>query len=180
MQQSEAFHRELRAHYAAIIEDTFARARHCLAKAREALHSGDCAEVRKWMWSVRVLRIAAAEWRKRAQSIAPVLICLVAAMTAGCTHQAPVKESPKGAPTLQVPLVLIRAVCDQAHPAQGTGAHWDGRAQLVYDKGGSEVVAVDCSMTAMLDGVTTVYARVLMSDPSAQGLRDYLASRATG
>ena len=77
MQQSEAFHRELRAHYAAIVEDTFDRAWHCLSLARAAQQAGDFAQVRKWMWSVRVLRMAAAEWRKRAQRMAPLFICLL-------------------------------------------------------------------------------------------------------
>jgi hypothetical protein len=71
MQQSEAFQRQLRAHYAAIVEDTFARARHCLNLARAAQQAGDCAEVRKWMW------------RNRAQSIAMVLVCL-ASLLHGC------------------------------------------------------------------------------------------------
>ena len=86
MQQSEAFHRQLRASYAAIVADSFARARHCLGLARQARQSGDCAEVRRWMWCVRVLRVAAAEWRKRAQRIAPVILACVISF-AGCARQ---------------------------------------------------------------------------------------------
>jgi hypothetical protein len=86
MQQSEAFHRELRAHYAALVADSFGCARHFLALARAAQQAGNCAEVRKWMWSIRVLRLAAAEWRKRAQRLAPMLVCLLVwCITSGCT-----------------------------------------------------------------------------------------------
>jgi hypothetical protein len=84
MHESEVFHRELRAHYAAIVEETFARARHCQDLVRAAQQAGNCAEVRNWMWSVRVLRIAAAEWRNRAHNIAPVLVCLVWCITSSC------------------------------------------------------------------------------------------------
>jgi hypothetical protein len=87
MQQSEAFHQELRAAYAAIVADSFARARHCLSLARLAQQAGDCAEVRRWIWCVRVLRIAAGEWRKRAQRIAPVVVCLLLCL--GCAKPAP-------------------------------------------------------------------------------------------
>ena len=72
MQQSEAFQQQLRAHYAAIVAETFDRARHCLGVARVAHQAGDCAQVRRWMWSVRVLRLAASEWRKKAQQLAPM------------------------------------------------------------------------------------------------------------
>jgi hypothetical protein len=92
MQQSEAFQRQLRAHYATIVDDTFTRARHCLTLARAAHQAGDCAEVRKWMWCVRVLRMAAAEWRNRAQSIAMVLVCL-ASLLHGCA-KAPARVIP--------------------------------------------------------------------------------------
>jgi len=67
MQPSEAFQQQLKATYAAIVDETFDRARHCLGLARVAQQAGDCAQVRKWMWSVRVLRLAASEWRKKAQ-----------------------------------------------------------------------------------------------------------------
>ena len=74
MQESEAFEHELRAHYAAIVAETLGRAQHCLRLARAARRAGNSAERRKWLWSVRVLWIAAAEWRKRAQRIAPVTV----------------------------------------------------------------------------------------------------------
>ena len=83
MQQSEAFQQQLRAHYTAIVAETFDRARDCLGLARVAQQAGDCAQVRKWMWSVRVLRLAASEWRKKAQQLAPMLVCLVWCL--GCT-----------------------------------------------------------------------------------------------
>jgi hypothetical protein len=113
MQQSEAFQRELRAHYAAIVEDTFSRARHCLSLARVAQQAGHCAEVRKWMWSVRVLRIAAAEWRKRAERVAPVLICLVAFLH-GCAK----------APALDVPSREVTAHFEVQPSPDGRSIVW--------------------------------------------------------
>jgi hypothetical protein len=75
MQESEAFQRQLRGHYATIVAESFDRARHCLSLARVAQQAGNCAEVRKWLRSVRVLRMAAAEWRNRAQRITPLILC---------------------------------------------------------------------------------------------------------
>ena len=83
MQQSRAFEQQLRAHYAAIVAELFDRARHCLSLARVAQQAGSCAEVRKWLRSVRVLRMAAAEWRNRAQGMTPVLVCLLCCLV-GC------------------------------------------------------------------------------------------------
>ena len=48
MQPSEAFQQQLKATYAAIVDETFDRARHCLGLARVAQQVGDCAQVRKW------------------------------------------------------------------------------------------------------------------------------------
>jgi hypothetical protein len=87
MQQSGAFEQQLRATYAAIVAESFDRARHCLGLARVAQQAGDCAQVRKWMWSVRVLRLAASEWRKKAQQLAPMLVCLVWCL--GCAKAPP-------------------------------------------------------------------------------------------
>jgi hypothetical protein len=84
MQQSEASQRDLRAAYTAIVAESFASARHCLSLARAAQKAGDYAQVGKWMWSVRVLRMAAAEWRKRAQFVAPMFVCLLWCFV-GCT-----------------------------------------------------------------------------------------------
>lgn len=81
------------------------------------------------------------------------------------------------APVVSVPVPLIRTVCEQARLEQGSG-HWDGHAHLVWKNDGSTVVAVDCSFTALLDGLTTVSVRVFLSDPRAQGLRDFLDSSA--
>ena len=75
--------------YAALVAESFGRARHCQGLARAAHHAGDCAQVRKWMWSVRVLRLAAAEWRQRAQCVAPVFVCLLWCL--GCA-KAPSRE----------------------------------------------------------------------------------------
>jgi hypothetical protein len=90
MQQSGAFE-QLRAHYVAIVAESFGRARHCLSLARAAHQAGNCTEVHKWMWSVRVLRMAAAEWRKRATRITPVLVCFLWCVV-GCAKVAPPRE----------------------------------------------------------------------------------------
>lgn len=90
MQQSEAFHRELRATYARIVAESFARAHHCLGLARQAHQAGDCAEVRRWIWCVRVSRMAAAEWRRRARRIAPLVVCFFWCLV-GCA-KSPARE----------------------------------------------------------------------------------------
>jgi len=82
MQQWEAFHRQLRDHYAAIVAE-FDRARHYLGLARAAQQAGNYTEVRKWVWRVRVLRMTAAEWRNRAQRITPIILCALWSLV-GC------------------------------------------------------------------------------------------------
>jgi len=86
--------------------------------------------------------------------------------------------SEKQPPAVSVPVPLIRSVCEEAHLEQGSG-HWDGHANLVWKSDRSSVVAVDCSFTAFVDGLTTVGVRVFLSDPRAQNLRDFLASLQT-
>jgi len=100
------------------------------------------------------------------------LAAIGSTLLAACAQQPPEKQSP----TVSVPVPLIRSVCEQAHLEQGSG-HWDGHAHLLWNNDGSSVLAVDCSFTARLDGLTTVSVRVALSDPRAQGLRDFLVSR---
>ena len=57
-------------------------ARICLMRARVAHQRGNHAELRKWMRSIRVFRTAAARWRRRAEKLAPTLVCLL--WLAGC------------------------------------------------------------------------------------------------
>ncbi len=45
---------------------------------------GDSVGFREWIWCARVLRMAAARWRKRAEKLAPVLACLVWCCVSGC------------------------------------------------------------------------------------------------
>ena len=71
MQQSETYNQELRAIFATRARESFASARRCLAAARMARRGGDPLRARKWLWCVKVLRVAAAGWRDRAQGIAP-------------------------------------------------------------------------------------------------------------
>jgi hypothetical protein len=113
MYHSEAFEQQLRAHYAAIAEETFVRARHCLTLARAAHQAGDCAQVRKWIWCARVLRMAAVESRKRAQRIAPVLVCALWCLT-GCGKT----------PALEVPERESTASFEVQASADGSSVVW--------------------------------------------------------
>lgn len=166
MQQSEAFHGQLRASYAAIVAESFEKARHCLSLARLAQESGDCAEVRRWIWCVRVLRMAAAEWRNRASRIAPALVCLL--WLVGCVARpAPVKVSA----TVTVPTDLLRLTCERFHPTKD--AHWDGVADLLWSADG-RVIGVHCSYTTMEAGLATVAIDVDIRTPLARELRAYV------
>ena len=95
MESNSAIRRELHRIYRARVPDRFASARDCLTYARMARRDGDSVRLRQWICCARVLRMAAAKWRQRAQSIAPVLLCL-ALLLHGCAkapvHDAPVRE----------------------------------------------------------------------------------------
>lgn len=77
MESNSEIRRELQRTYRARVPGSFANARDCLTFARMARRDGDSVGFREWIWCARVLRMAAAKWRRRAQSIAPVLVCLV-------------------------------------------------------------------------------------------------------
>ncbi len=100
-------------------------------------------------------------------------LAAIGAFLAACAHQSPEAQPP----AVSVPVPLIAAVCERAHLEQGSG-RWDSGAHLLWSKDGSHVVAVECTFTAFVDGMTTVVVRVYLSDPRAEGLRDFLASRA--
>jgi hypothetical protein len=70
-------HQELREIFRSRVGGSFARARICAAYARTAREAGAAEEVGKWVERIRVLRVAAARWRRRAQNIAPILVCFV-------------------------------------------------------------------------------------------------------
>jgi hypothetical protein len=162
MQQSSAFEQELRAHYAAIVEDSFARARRCLERARLARLDGDHDTFQRMLWCVGVLRMAAAEWRKRAQHILPTLVLL---WLAGC--KTPHSVTVEGH---VIPPAIVRAVCDQL-PVQG---RWDGHANLIVDHAG-DVLGMECNYTVP-EGARflTSYAQVGIRAPQAQPLLAYL------
>lgn len=82
----------LREIFQAKVPDRFAGARDCLTYARMARRDGDSVGLRKWSWCARVLRMAAAKWRQRARSVAPVLFCLALPLH-GCT-KAPAHDAP--------------------------------------------------------------------------------------
>lgn len=91
MQQAR---QELHAIFLSRVPDRFARARSCLACARIARQDGDSAAIVMWLRNVQVLRTAAARWRRRAEKLAPVLICLVWCITSGCAKE-PAYEPPR-------------------------------------------------------------------------------------
>ena len=89
MQQPDP-HEELRAIFYARIRDSFAIAHRCLTYARIARQRGDQATLSKWLLSTRVLRTAAARWRKRAQRLAPVVVVVLCLLWClGCAKPAP-------------------------------------------------------------------------------------------
>lgn len=85
MQQAR---QQLREIFHSRVHTSFVRARICLRCARVAHRRGDTGEFQKWLSAARVLRSAAAGWRKRAQRISPVLICLLGFLN-GCAKVAP-------------------------------------------------------------------------------------------
>ena len=91
-------------------------------------------------------------------------------LAAACAHQ-PTERQP---PAVSVPVPLIRDVCDRAHPEVASG-HFDGHASLVWSNDGSRVLAIDCRFPVLLDGLQTTTVRVFLSNPTAQGLRDFLS-----
>lgn len=100
------------------------------------------------------------------------LVTIGAAFLASCAQQPPEKQPP----AVSIPVPLIRDVCERAHLEQGSG-HWDGGAHLLWSKDGSSVVAVDCSFTVFVDGLSTTIVRIDLRDERARSLRDFLASR---
>jgi hypothetical protein len=70
-------HQTLRAILRSRVRESFTRAHRCLTYARIARECGDRDKVQEWLESVLVFRTAAARWRKRAEKLAPVLMCLL-------------------------------------------------------------------------------------------------------
>ena len=159
MQESEAFNRELKARYAAIVAETLGRAQHCLHLARAARRAGNRAERLEQLSAGRVLWMAAAEWRKRAQRIAPVLMCLL--WLAGCATPPPVTVNGH-----TIPYKVVRAVCAAYHDAR-----WNGHADVLLDAEG-HIGGLECWYG---DGG---YGRVVhISDPRARPLAEFLEER---
>lgn len=102
------------------------------------------------------------------------LAAIGAAFVVACAQQPPEKQPP----AVSMPVALIRSVCDRTRPEQGSG-HFDGHAHLLWSKDGA-VVAVECSLTAMADGLSTTAVRVDLNDERARGLRDFLESHTVG
>jgi hypothetical protein len=123
------------------------------------------------MWCVRVLRMAAAQWRKRAEKLTPVLVC-IALLLHGCA-QRPMWVTD----SLTVPPDLVRSVCGKWHfdkaPAD---AHWDGFAVFVWASDDERIVAIDCSLTSVSADFAPLYARVDIDDDDARNLRQFLTA----
>lgn len=66
-------------------------ARNCLAEARTARRLG--LSDREWLRALYFSRMALSQWRKRAERLAPMLVCVVWCITSGCAK----------APALDVP-----------------------------------------------------------------------------
>jgi hypothetical protein len=97
-----------------------------------------------------------------------------AALLAACAHPAPVKDTMPRLPTVSIPKSLIASVCDQASTEEGSRGHFDGHAELLWSKDGSTIVAIACSLTVFVDGMTTTEAQVYLDDPRARRLRNFL------
>jgi len=97
-------------------------------------------------------------------------LAAICGLLAACAQQPPEKQPPP----VSVPVILIRKVCKQAHLEQGSG-HWDGGAHLLWSTEGS-VVAIDCTFTVFVDGLTTTTVRIDLRDERARRLRDFLES----
>lgn len=82
MEQSEA-HRELREIFHSRVSASFEQARRWLQYARCARGAGHREDLAEFLDGVRVYRSAAARWRRRAASVAPLLVCLIACL-GGC------------------------------------------------------------------------------------------------
>jgi hypothetical protein len=168
MQQSEAFERQLRETYAAIVAESFAHARHCLGLARSAKQAGDRAQVRKWVWSVRVLRMAAAEWRNRAQRMTPMLVCLIWLL--GCTTPAALRVTD----AVGLPHALVSRACEENYTRNVVTLQ---SAEILYS--GDVPWALDCDL---YDFGFSDHRRVLVdfrhSTAAVDQIRDYL--RANG
>jgi hypothetical protein len=137
------------------------RARGCLESAQVARQAGDHDRLRKMLWCVRVLRMAASEWRQRAQRVAPMLVCLL--WLAGCATPHPATVG-----ALTIPSKIARAICERI-PSRG---HWDGHATLILDRDGG-IIGLECDYTVLEDG-STAFAQVGVRAPEAQPLLDYL------
>ena len=162
---------ELREIFRSRVNERFMDARICLMQARVAHQGGDHAELRKWMHSVRVFRTAAARWRRRAEKLAPMLVCLVGFLH-GCAHQ-PIRVTD----SLTVPPALVRPVCNQWHYHEApSDAHWDGRAMFVWDANEGVVVAIDCSLTSLSEDFSTLYVRFDIRADDARDLRQFLTA----
>jgi hypothetical protein len=168
MQQAR---QELRDIFSSRVHASFVRARICLRCARLARRRGDTGEFHKWLNAARVLRGAAAGWRQRAQRIAPVLVCLLWCL-AGCAQ----------APSLPVTVDLtalgalvrpgLRTAGLPSHPVRFTLGR--ARGPIVWASDNSEVVAVDCSMTSLSEGLVTLETRVDIRELYAGALRRFL------
>jgi hypothetical protein len=171
MSTESATAQELREIFRSRVNERFMDARICLMRARVAHQGGDHAELRKWMRSVRVFRTAAARWRRRAEKLAPMLVCLVCFLH-GCSIP-PVRVTD----SLTVPPAAIRPVCDKlSFNHAPRDAHWSGYAELVWDSDGGRVVAIDCGLMSVSADWAPLSERFSIQCEDARDLREFLTA----
>jgi hypothetical protein len=172
MESNSEIRRELQRIYRARVPDRFSNARHCLTYARMARRDGDSVGFKEWIWCARVLRMAAARWRKRAEKLAPMLVCLVGFLHGCCAYQ-PVKVTD----SLTAAPALVRPVCDRLgfnHAPRD--AHWSGRAFLVWASDGDRVIAIDCDLLSVSADFAPLSERFDIQADDAKNLREFLTA----
>lgn len=92
MQTDNVANQELQSIFRSRVHVSFVRARICLRCARLAHGRRDTAEFQEWLHAARILRRAAAGWRKRLQGALPMLIGLMGLLN-GCM-KAPARDGP--------------------------------------------------------------------------------------
>jgi hypothetical protein len=80
-------HHELRDVFRSRVSQSFCWARICFHYARTARSDDAHRELALWVERARVLRRAAARWRRRAATLAPVLVCLLSFGLSGCGRE---------------------------------------------------------------------------------------------
>jgi hypothetical protein len=111
------------------VSSRFALAHRCLTFARIARLGGHTDAVAKWVRHVRALRTAAARWRNRARSVAPMIICLVWCFASGCVMR---DYAVRVTDTVSLPEELVLDACEETN-TRNEVATLEHAAVLYYD-----------------------------------------------